>query len=253
MLEKLLNQLELSPKEQAVYKLILEHGKITPASLGRLAGINRTTVYSVAQELKSKALIIEDLGDKTVCYIPARGDELEKIVTREKEKMRDKEASIRELQEFLKGVPGSKTYSVPKIRFVDEVDLEDYLYEAMPRWYESMCAHDSTWWGFQDHTFVEKFEKWIDWSWEQAPTGVNLNLLTNESDIEKKMADKAYRSQRHMRYCTNKEFTATQWVIGSSVIFIMTKQKPFYLVEVNDSVVAHNLRELFKGIWNKTL
>lgn len=27
---------------------------------------------------------------------------------------------------------------------------------------------DSTWWGFQDHTFVEHYEKWIDWYWQEV-------------------------------------------------------------------------------------
>jgi len=39
--------------------------------------------------------------------------------------------------------------------------------------------------------------------------------------------------------------------VGSYVIFIMTKQRPFYLVEIHDSVIAHNSRELFKTIWEK--
>ena len=72
MLEKLLNQLGLGEKEQTIYKLILEHGKIAPALLSRLAKINRTTTYSVANELKTKGLIIEDLGGKTLYYLPAK-------------------------------------------------------------------------------------------------------------------------------------------------------------------------------------
>src|SRR5258707_1002354 len=140
MLEKLLNQLGLGNKEQAVYKLILEHGKIAPTLLGRLARINRTTIYSVAKELKEKGLIVEDFGGKTLYYLPAREKELEKIVEKEKEAVKVRESSIRELQQFLKNIPESKTYSVPKIRFVDEADLEKYLYEAFPRWVGSMLA-----------------------------------------------------------------------------------------------------------------
>jgi sugar-specific transcriptional regulator TrmB len=137
MLEKLLNQLGLGNKEQAVYKLILEHGKIAPALLSRFAKINRTTVYSVAKELKEKGLIVEDLGGKTLYYLPSRENELEKLIEGEEERTKEKVNSIKELQEFLKNAPASKTYSVPKIRFVDEVDLEKYLYEASPRWIET--------------------------------------------------------------------------------------------------------------------
>lgn len=252
MLEKVLDQLGLSKKEQAIYKLILEYGKISPALLSRLSKINRTTVYSVAEELKSKGLIVEDLGGKIIYYLPSRQESLEKKIVEENQKAKKKENSIRELQEILKNIPESKTYSVPKIRFVEEADLDQFLYEATPRWFESMLTTDSTWLGFQDHTFVEKFEKWIDWSWDISPQPIKLKLLTNESDIEEKMKSKKYTDRRMMKFWNNNEFTGTQWIGGSYIVLIVTKQRPYYLVEIHDSVMAHNMREVFKNIW-KTL
>lgn len=252
MLEKLLTELGLGEKEQKVYKLILEQGKISPALLARLAGIKRTTVYSVANELVDKGLIIEDWGGKILYYVPSRENELEKIIVKEREKNKNKETSIRELQEILKNIPESKTYSVPKIRFIDEADLEQYLYEATTRWYESMLTTDAIWWGFQDHTFVEKFEKWIDWSWEKAPQPIKLKLLTNESEIEEKMKSKKYSEKRMLKFWGNNKFTGTQWIVGSYIILIVTKQRPYYLVEIHDSVMAHNMREVFKKIWSRT-
>ena len=251
MLENVLNQLGLGEKEQAIYMLILEYGKIAPALLSRLSKINRTTVYSVANELKEKGLIMENLGGKTLYYLPVREDELKKIIEEDREKAKQKEKSIHELQEILKNSPESKTYSVPKIRFVEESDLEQFLYEATPRWYENMLTTDSTWYGFQDHTFVEKFEKWIDWSWDRASQPIKLKLLTNASGIEEKMKSKKYSERRVLKFWNNSEFTGTQWVVGSYVILIVTKQKPFYLVEIHDSVIAHNMREVFKNVWNK--
>ena len=248
MWEKLLNQLGLGEKEQTIYKLILEHGKIAPALLSRLAKINRTTTYSVANELKTKGLIIEDLGGKTLYYLPAKEKDLEKIIQQEKEKAKNKENSIKELQGFLKNIPEPTTYSVPKIRFVDEADLESYLYEASRKWDESMLASDTTWWGFQDYTFAEKFEKWIDWYWASTPKQIDLKLFTNESEIEKKMKEKNI-TKRVLKFWEGGEFSGTQWVIGSYIVLIVTKQRPYYLVEIHDSVMAHNMREVFKKNW----
>ena len=90
MLENVLKQLGLGNKEQTVYKLILEYGKIAPALLARLAKINRTTVYSVANELKEKGLIEEDLGGKVLYYIPVREQGLEKIISKENQKLRER-------------------------------------------------------------------------------------------------------------------------------------------------------------------
>lgn len=252
MLEKTLNQLGLGNKEIAIYKLILEHGKIAPALLSRLAKINRTTVYSVAKELKDKGLIIEDLGGKTLYYLPSREQDLEKLVKSEQDNLKQKEASIRELQALIKNNPESKTYSVPKIRFIDEADMKDYLYDAVPKWNESIVATDPTWWGFQDHTFVEEFKDWIVWYWKNAPKEIDLKLFSNDKAIEKEMV-KEKITRRDIKFWNgNDEFTATQWIIGSYIIMIVTNQKPYYLVEIHDSVMAHNMRTLFKRMWENT-
>lgn len=250
-MEKLLTSLGLGPKEQTIYKLILERGKVPAAMLSRLANINRTTVYSVAKELKEKGLIIEDLGGKTLYYLPAREHELEKIIKREKEEVEKKESNIKELQEILKGIPESSTYSVPKIRFIEESEVEDYLYEATPRWIESNLANDPTWWGYQDHTFVERFKDWIVWFWKRAPDQVNLKMFSNDSTIESQMVSEKI-DRRMIRFWKGQQsITGTQWIIGSYIVLIVTAQKPFYLVEIHDSVMAHNMREVFRELWNK--
>jgi sugar-specific transcriptional regulator TrmB len=253
MLEKTLNELGLGNKEIAVYKLILEYGKIAPALLSRLTKINRTTIYSVAKELKEKGLIMEDLGGKTLYYSPVKGSELEKIIKREHEQLKQKENSIHSLQDILKSIPESKTYSVPKIRFIEEGDIKDYLYNASPKWNESILASgETTWWGFQDHTFVESFEDWIVWYWKNAPKEIDLNLFSNDKAIEGHMAEQKI-ARRNIRFWEGGEdFTATQWVVGSYIIMIVTAQKPYYLVEIHDSVLAHNMRTLFKKMWKNT-
>lgn len=251
MINNLLTKLDLSNKEQIIYRLILEHGKISPALLSQLAKINRTTIYSVANKLKSKRLIMEDLGGKTIYYVPIYENDFEKTIKKEVEKFKEKEKTLREFQEILKNIPKSKTYSIPKIRFINEMDLEDYLYEAIPKWHKSIMKTDKTWWGFQDCTFAEKFEKWINWQWSDAPKEINLKLFTNKSEIENKIKTKKYAERRAVKFLKSSEFSATQWVVGEYIVFVMTKQHPYYLVEINDSVLSTNTMELFKTLWNK--
>ncbi len=45
------------------------------------------------------------------------------------------------------------------------------------------------------------------------------------------------------------KFTATTWVCGDYLILVSTAQHPHYLVQINDKILAHNMREVFKGIW----
>ncbi len=249
--DKALDKIGLSQKEKTVYKMILEHGKIAPAIISRKSGINRTTVYSVANELKTRGLIVEDLGGKTLYYLPAKESEIDRALSKDKKLLEEKERGLTELKTALKLIPPSKTFSIPKIRFVTEEDLENYLYEATPRWVENQFAsNEMTWWGFQDHTFVEHYKEWIVWFWKTEPEQVDLKLFSNDSEIESQMESHKF-TRRQIRFWKGEnKLTGTLWIVGSYIILIQTVERPFYLVEIHDAVLAHNMREVFKKLWN---
>lgn len=248
-LEAILSGLGLSEKERVIYRTILEGGKIAPALIARKTGIQRTTVYSVASELKNRGLIIEDLGSKTLYYLPAPETELEKVIQKDQEKLEKKKEGLQQLQETLKLFSDPKTFSIPKIRFIAEEDLEKYLYDATPRWIESNLANDTTWWGYQDHTFVERYKEWIGWFWKKAPSEISLKLFSNDQPIESEMRS-AEINRREIKFWNGtNDFTGTMWIVGSYVIMIVTSQKPYYLVEIHDSVMAHNMRQVFRKLW----
>ena len=127
-LDKILSLLELSEKEKIIYQMVLEKGKATPSFISRLTGINRTTVYSVATELKARGLIVEDSSGKIIYLTPASEAELGRIIEKEKDLLKSREQNILSLQKIIKTIPASKSYSVPKIRFIEEQDLEKYLW-----------------------------------------------------------------------------------------------------------------------------
>lgn len=248
-IEEVLKTLGLKEKDRLVYQTIAENGKIAPARISRLTKINRTTVYSITSELKRKGLIREGVGDKVTYWSVANDADLDRVITRERETLAKKEETVQTLKEVLKNMPSSKTFSIPKIRYIEEDELDSYLYEATPKWEESLGKTDPTWWGFQDHTFVEHFEKWIDWYWRRAPKEFDLKLFSNDSTIEKHMVEKQF-TKRQIRFWDEKtDFTGTLWITGDYVTMIQTNERPFYLVEIHDRVLAHNMREVFRRLW----
>ncbi|MBP6884882.1 MAG: winged helix-turn-helix transcriptional regulator [Candidatus Pacebacteria bacterium] len=254
MLEELLTKLSLNDKEQSVYRTIAEAGKISTARISRLTNINRTTVYSVCGELKKNGLIKESVGEKVAYWMVRGGGELDRVIAREREALARKEETIGSLKEALKGMPGSKTFSIPKVRYVEEEELETYLYDAVQKWNESILAtNQTTWWGFQDHRFVEHYEKWVVWYWKHAPEEIDLKLFSNDSTIESHMVEKNIE-RRQIRFWENgveekSDFTGTLWITGDYITMIQTSERPFYLVEIHDAVLAHNMREVFRKLW----
>ena len=250
MFDELLKKLELNDKESQIYRTIVEAGKISTARVSRLTHINRTTVYSVCSELKKMGLIHESTGEKITYWIPREGGELDRLIARERETFVKKEQTILSLKEALKNIPGSKTFSIPKIRYIDEEELESYLYDAVSRWNESLIAtKETTWWGFQDHVFVEHYEKWIVWYWKHAPNDIDLKLFSNDSTIEKHMVAQNIDRRQIRFWDGDNDFTGTLWITGDYITMIQTSERPFYLVEIRDAVLAHNMREVFHTLW----
>jgi len=252
MIQEALKTLGFGDKEIAVYLAVLRHGKITPGALARSVGINRTTCYSVVKELVQKGVVTDDLGG-TLLYVVARPPaDLERIIKKQEKDLEKKKAglpaAIAELQALAKNVK----YAVPKIVFVAEDELDNHLYKQTPLWDESILKYDGVWWGFQDHTFVQHYEEWIDWYWEKgSKPQTALKLISNE--VAEKIKKKKFERRQIKFWDQSHNFSGTIWILGDFIVMIVTAERPHYLVEIHDAVLAHNLREVFKGIWNSQI
>ena len=56
-----------------------------------------------------------------------------------------------------------------------------------------------------------------------------------------------------MRFWSNKlDFSASTWIMGEYLVMIITRKKPYYLLEIKDAVLSHNMREVFRNLWEIT-
>lgn len=253
MIDQTLKKLGLKDKEVAVYLEIMRRGRTTPRRVAMSTKINRATVYSVVNILVKKGLVNEDLGGK-IRYISALPPKnLHTLIQQERRKLTQKEDLVEKVVEELAELPLNTQYSIPHVRFLDEDKLQAALYDDVEKWEKSILKVDkiATWWGFQDHTFAKHFEEWIEWYWRRAPEKIQLKLLSNESDIEKKMEEKELERRQIKLWDIPTQFTATTWVLGEYLLMIYTHERPFYAIEIFNPVLAHNHRELFKNIWKK--
>jgi len=155
MLQPLLEELGLNDKARTIYLTVVQQGKVTPADLSTLTGINRTTVYAVAKELVKKGLIQEEIGKRT--YLLARPlQDLHQLVEPERAELNRKEHTIEKLITELQGITKNERYEVPRLTFIDEDDLAKHMYRMAERWTNDIIATDGVWHGFQDHSFVEE-------------------------------------------------------------------------------------------------
>jgi sugar-specific transcriptional regulator TrmB len=247
MIEQLLQQLGLNEKEITVYLEIVKQGKITPSLIARKTSIQRSTVYAVSKNLIDKGLIFEDLGQKITHFVAKPIEELEGLYDAEKRALEQKKKLVGQAIAELEKYPKDVRYSIPKIRFIDEDGLENFLHKQLIIWNESAKLKDNSCWGFQDHSFAENYQKWINWAWKTFQ--MDVNLLSNQSEIENKLKNEMPDKRIIKFWEENVNFSSSMWIMGNYIIMITTRQEPFYAVEIYDAVLAHNLREVFKQIW----
>lgn len=248
MNEKLLAALGLTPSETKIYEAILKAGEIAPVGIAKTTGIKRTTAYAIARALSEKGLIIENSTKRPRTFAPASPKDIEGLITDERERATAREKMLRELSQNIVRTKAEKTYPVPQIRFIEEEKIGQFLYKQTAAWWSSMLHTDTTWRGFQDHTFVDHFKEWIDWQWKEVPKAITLKLLSNRSETEAKMIGKYPR--RAIKFWEKTDgFISTTWIVGDYVVMINTSAKPFYLVEIHSSTLAHDQREVFKNLW----
>ncbi len=252
MKEKLL-KLGLNPTEIDIYLALLEHGKLTPANISKITGVNRSTAYAACSELLKKAIIEEDLSGKTKYYVALPPEKLKNYTDKQLREIKIQENLINELIPELELLPKSENYSIPKVQVINGNNIEDFLYKKTPIWEQSMRdTNEKTWWGFQDHTFVETdaYQKWIFWYWKQNKGDIDLKMFTNQSNIEEEMKDKNL-TLRQLKPWTGDNFTSTQWIVGEYIVSTVTRDKLHYLVQIRDKVLANSMRNLAKSLWSK--
>lgn len=247
-----LEPLNLNKSEVALYKAVLKAGLLTPSEIAKLTNLKRTTAYNIARSLVEKGLLVEDITRRPAVFALADAEQVLTQIEREKKQLIEREESYKKIAAEISKITADKTYAVPTVRFVEEDKIEDFLKKNASVWDKNgIDCNETTWWGFQDHTFVEHFGEWIEWYWERWNQKVDLRLLSNRAESEVKFAQKnAHRTKRNIKFWGEAlDFYSTTWIIGEYMIMINTRSKPFHLVEIHDTMMAHDQREVFKNLW----
>lgn len=249
-MEETLKALGFDEKEIAVYLEVLRRGRALPSLVAAATGINRATVYSVANKLVEKGVIAEDVGAKTMYLVALSPENLLSVLEAKKRGLKREEELVRKTIAELAAVPRNKQFTLPKIRFIDDYEIQDFLETRVDAWNESVRNMDGSWWGFQDPTFVEQYGSWIrGWFDRASSRGLRVQLVSNPTQSEKEM-QQMVPEERDIRFLKEKsDFTATVWVVGEYIVMIYTQEKPFYLIEIYNPVFAQNMREVFKILW----
>lgn len=249
--QTLLQKLGFTEKEATLYTKILESPGITYAELAELAKINRTTCYSVVKQLIEKGLISEDLASNVVKLFAENPEILVDTHKRQEAEVRKKtELATRAVNELKKITP--KTLKAqPKITYVEEGDILDFLYKKTPAWNKSAQKTHSVIWGFESAQFELDYQEFINWFWDHpSSNGLSVKLFTDHEHLRNTGVNPSDRA--FFRYSKNVDYLTNIWIYGDYTIIQSLEEKPSYLIEIHEPLMTQNFRYFFQAMWQVT-
>ena len=253
-ISNIFHELGFTDSQLAVYTALAGFGKARANQVAKKTELPRSTVYSVLESLIPTGLVSIDESSSVRFFIANPPQVLKQFIKTEKERTISKFQAKEELAEVASNMLlpffQERSYSIPKMQFIEgEANIQNMLYESSNTWQESISSYDLTWWGYQDHNFVEQYREWLNYYWNQMLPTETVKLLTNKSSIEKELKGQVER--RNVKIVKKEyEFSSTIWVLGEYIVSISTRQKPHYAFQIKDTAFSDNLRKLFQMYWN---
>lgn len=253
MIEEHLRLLGLNANERKALISLAEIGKASATSIAKRVKLPRSTAYFALENLARRGLVKVQRAGKASWYIAEEAAALSGMVDAEarawEEEFETRKTAALEAQKLLEPLLRRENFSVPHLQFFEGREgVEKMLRENCEEWQKSICFFDKTWWGYQDHQFVEGYRKWLNHYWSRMVPGERILLLSNESATEKNLEGRIARRQIKM-LPRESQFSSTVWVLGDYIVSIMTRQKPHYAFQLKDAVFASNQRKTFQLIW----
>lgn len=256
-IETQLRQLGLGEKEVAIYLLLAETGRTTAQPLARSSHLPRATVYFTLESLQEKGLVAAEKKKGTTFFSLTTPQALVRLLEREQEAAQQQLQLAKQLLPQLIPLLGEHRAKIPKLRYIEGKDaIVRWLEESEEDWYRSLLERDATWWGFDDSALFQSYQSWFEGMWKRhqriRQDTINVRVFSD--------APKAVRDELHHRFPrtllrplpSGYEFSSTFWLVGDFLVLIVAHDRPHYAFQIRDSVLAQNIRVIFRLLWKES-
>lgn len=246
--------LGFNEKEEQVYLALVGKRDITAALISKRTNIPRATVYGILEQLTLNGLVKSTKSRGTTTYSITDADAFNRLLDQREQTLREQRAHAVVVKEQLSILLKSPKSDLPEIQvFEGRKAVESMMFEYLPEWRKSMerCS-ELTLWGYQDNAVVKTFDKWHRHLWKTMGRDETICLFSNKSDFDKeRLLNVRGREVRALPDGT--QFFSSIWLYGEYILMGMTRERPFFAVLIKETMLAANLRAIFKLLWTTQL
>ena len=243
MMERILTENGLGEKEVKIYLAALEAGEATVAAVARRAGVERTTVYNLLEDMRKKGLLsfTKRRGIQHVSALPPRV-----LVDRFKKSASLAESILPQLLEL-----GYSSPLKPRMRFYEDMNgLKDILREVSHSKYPTA--------GFTDYAAMPK-ELLTFICKEVVPrrrTHKNfIRLLAPRNAVNAAMQKddaRHYGEHRLIRFPAHVEHVEILLFDDTKTAFLSFAPRELFGTVIDSNAIHRMLLNLFQVLWNAT-
>jgi sugar-specific transcriptional regulator TrmB len=238
MLREDLISLHITPLQADIYLALLEFGSASVQDVAERAGVKRTSVYNVLDDMKSRGLltVLDHSGRKLLV-----AESPENIVAYEQKQARKAQDILPELS-ALYALPGAK----PKARYYEGIAGLKQMYDATIVAGESIVAFSD----YEKMFAVMTKEYMYDYALRRAEAGVTIRSIAKPGVEAIQVSELDADQKRETRiYAGDFEFDTEINIYGNHVAFFSFR-RPYAGVIIEDRAVATTMRSIWNIVWN---
>lgn len=241
MFEQILTENGFSPKEAALYLAVLEAGETTLASAAEKAHLKRSTVYSLAEEMRQRGLLAETKR-RGITYISVLSPRL--LIERFEHTAETAKGILPQLMDLAYSSPVK-----PRIRFYDGLDgLQEILFDA------ACCKEDYI--GFTDYDLMPKemyrfIRKKI--APQREKDRIRLRLIIPENETNRRIRREYQHQVEHrlVQFPSRRNHIEILLYRENKIGFMSFVPGEMFGVVIDSEGIYVTLRDLFTLIWNQ--
>jgi sugar-specific transcriptional regulator TrmB len=250
MIESILKTLGLLEKESLVYTTLLKIGAQPVSTIARKSNINRTTCYSILEDLKHKGLVFNYLKAK-INYFEAFPpvaikNNLEKDILNIKDKLDFFQKNVKALSSL-----GNNLLLKPKIYFFEGL-------EGIKKTYEDTLTSKTTIYAIESVSAMSDEVKDYLLN-EYIPKRVKLNIYA-ESILPNKPLEKFFKANDKSHYRQTKIITDPDFqfdfklnIYDNKVSLIVYSENQYSSFIIENQIIAESLKSFHQFMWKNIL
>lgn len=250
--EKLLQEVGFSPKEQAVYLATLELGEAPVSPIARRAHINRGTAYDILKSLIEKGLVAKAEKGKILQFSALGAEALEIYLQAQKAEWESKLGTFRELQLELTALVGSAGIK-PVVRlFEGKMGLKEVFLDQIRGEHKEILSYSAA--APAERVFGEYLRIFTK---QKARAGIFTRMIVPDLKAVLAYGEKYYGKQFEKLFSIKAispekfPFEMEMNIYGNKLVMISFVEKEPVAVIIESPTLAKSQRLIFELLWEK--